>query len=112
MIGSYRFGSVTIHGIVYHNDVIVYPDRVEPHWWRKEGHRLCIEDIQEVLREHLDTLVVGTGYFGRMQIKPEVADTLGKRGITLIARKTAEACDEYNRLKDSRKVVAALHLTC
>lgn len=112
MIDFYQFGSVTINGIVYHSDIILYPDRVESHWCRKEGHELCLEDIQDVLSRYLDTLVVGTGYFGRMQIDTEVAETLEKRGIALIARKTPEACDEYNRLKHSKKVVAALHVTC
>ena len=112
MIGPYHFGNITIDGTVYDTDVIVYPDHVEDRWWRKEGHRLCLEDLKGVLGEQPHTLVVGTGYFGRMSIDPEVHEALKQRGITLIAHKTAEACAEFNRLKETQKVVAALHLTC
>ena len=112
MSDSYQFGCITIEGKNYQTDVLVYPDRIEDQWWRKEGHRLCLEDLKGVLGEQPDTLVVGTGYFGRMAIDPEVPEALEKQGITLIAHTTGKAWAEFNRLKDSQKVVAALHLTC
>jgi hypothetical protein len=112
MLGPYRFGHILIDGKDYHADVIVYPDRVDDTWRRKEGHRLCLEDLQGVLGEQPDTLVVGTGYLGAMQVNPEVREALQKKGIQLIAQRTEEACAEFNRLRATQKVVAALHLTC
>lgn len=112
MSGPYRFGCITIDGKDYHSDVLVFPDRVDDRWWRKEGHRLSLEDLKGVLGEEPDTLVVGTGYFGRMAIDPEVPKALEQKGITLIAHTTGKAWEEFNRLKGSQKVVAALHLTC
>lgn len=112
MIGPYRFGSITIDQKEYHSDVIVYPDRIDDKWWRKEGHRLSMDDLKEVLSEQPDTLVVGTGYFGRMDIDAKVTEMLKAQGITLIARRTSQACAEFNRLRETGKVVAALHLTC
>jgi hypothetical protein len=112
MIEKYTFGSVRIDGNTYHTDVIVYPERIDHHWWRHEGHHLCLEDLQEIVRRHPDTLIVGTGYLGRMQIDPQLSDTLQKQGIALIVKPTIEACSLYNELKASRDIVAALHLTC
>jgi hypothetical protein len=112
MIGRYQFGKVTIDGIDYDSDVIVYSDHVEDRWWRKEGHHLCLDDLKGILGEQFDTLVVGTGYFGRMKIDPAVSEKLKQRGITLIAHQTAEACKEFNRLKETQKVIGAFHLTC
>lgn len=112
MSDSYHFGRITIEGKDYHADVIVYPDRVDGTWRREEGHRLCLEDLKGVLGEEPDTLVVGTGYFGRMAIDPEVRKVLEKKGITLLAHTTGKAWTEFNRLKDTQKVVAALQLTC
>jgi len=57
-------------------------------------------------------LVVGTGYSGLMTVPPETRKFVESEGIELIAQKTAEACKTFNRLVKSRKVVAALHLTC
>jgi hypothetical protein len=112
MIGQYQFGKVTIDGIAYDSDVIVYSDHVEDKWWRKDGHHLCLDDLKGILGEQFDTLVVGTGYFGRMKIDPAVPEMLKQRGITFIAHTTAKACTEFNRLKETQKVIGAFHLTC
>ena len=51
MSESYRFGRITIEGKDYHADVIVYPDRVDDTWRRKEGHHLYFSDLKGVLGE-------------------------------------------------------------
>jgi len=112
MIESYKFGQIVIDGKQYTSDVIIFSDRVKDSWWRKEGHRLSIEDIQDILKEKPDVLVVGTGYSGLMKILPETKERLKSEGIQLIAENTRKACETYNRLSKSRKVIAALHLTC
>jgi hypothetical protein len=81
-------------------------------WWRREGHRLRVEDLEEVLRERPEVLIVGTGYSGLMRVPNEVRDYVEAMGIELIAQGTREACQTFNRLVQSRRVVAALHLTC
>jgi hypothetical protein len=48
-----------------------------------------------------------------MRITNEVEELLREKEIVLIAGKTSFAKDEFNRLiKEGKKVVAALHLTC
>ncbi len=56
--------------------------------------------------------MVGTGYSGLLRVLPETKDYLKSKGIELIAERTSKACETYNRLSKSRRVVAALHLTC
>jgi len=56
--------------------------------------------------------VVGTGYSGMMNVPPETRKSVESEGIELIVQKTAEACQTFNHLIESRTVVAALHLTC
>ncbi len=112
MIDTYRFGRITIDGKTYRSDVLVYPGRVDEGWWRRDGHHLYPDDLDQVLRARPDTLVVGTGYFGRMQIDPAVEEAMKGKGIAVIACRTKEACAEYNRLQSCRNVIAALHLTC
>ena len=112
MIESYKFGQIVIDGKKYTTDVIIFPDRVEEGWWRKEGHRLFIDDIQEILKERPEILVVGTGYAGLMKIPPETEERLKSEGIQLIAENTRKACKTYNQLSKSRNVIAAFHLTC
>jgi len=112
MIDSYDFGQIIIDGRRYTTDVIIFQDRVRDGWWRKEGHRLHVEDLEEALREKPEVLIVGTGYSELMKIPSEIKKHLESEGINLIAQRTTEACKTYNRLIQSKRVVAALHLTC
>jgi hypothetical protein len=112
MIDSYGFGRIVINGKRYNSDLIVFSDKVRDGWWRKEGHRLHVEDLKDVLESKPEVLVVGTGYSGLMRIPLETRRYVESEGIEFLAQKTAEACETFNRLVKSRKVVAALHLTC
>jgi len=112
LIESYDFGRIIIDGKPYTSDVIVFPDRVDDSWWRKKGHELCIDDIKEVVEAKPETLVVGTGYYGRMKILSETLEYLKSNGIEVTAKKTEDACEAFNQLSKARKVVAAIHLTC
>jgi hypothetical protein len=109
---SYNFGRIIIDGKSYDKDLIIFPSRIEAGWWRKEGHRLHMSDLREVLEAKPDVLVIGTGYYGEMFIPDETRKHVESEGIELIGQNTAEACKTFNHLTESRKAVAALHLTC
>ncbi len=112
MINSYRFGEILIDGEKHSSDVLIFPRRVDAGWWRRSGHELCSEDLEAVVSEKPEVLVVGTGSYGLLSVLPETRSYLESRGIKLIAENTEKACETYNQLCRSRKVVAALHLTC
>ncbi|MFX1487491.1 MAG: Mth938-like domain-containing protein [Promethearchaeota archaeon] len=112
LIDSYDFGRIIIKGVQYANDVIIFPDSVVDSWWRKKGHELCIDDIKEVVEAKPEVLVVGTGYYGRMKILSETFEYIKSNGIGVTANKTKDACEAFNRLSETKKVAAALHLTC
>ena len=112
MIESYLFGSMVIDGKEYTNDLIIYPDHIQSSWWRKEGHRLDIEDIKEVLKVKPEVLVVGTGTSGLVEIPEETEKHIRSKGIRLIAQRTEEAYKTFNELSKSKKVIGAFHLTC
>jgi hypothetical protein len=110
-IDGYDFGRLTIDGREETRDVIVLPERVVRGWWRKEGHALALEDLEEVLEELPHHLVVGTGAYGRMRPAADTLEALRARGIDVEVLPTAEAVRRYGEL-DPRKTAAALHLTC
>lgn len=112
MIDEYRFGKISIDGREYHSDVIIYPDRVDEKWWRKEGHRLCEEDLEKALAADPEILIIGTGAHGLMAIPIETRRRIESRGIKLVAEKTKKACKTYNKLSPTARVVSCLHLTC
>lgn len=115
MIDSYKLGKMIIEGKGYKDDVIVFPDEVLDNWWRKEGHKVHIEDLEEVLKHEPkpEVLILGTGYYGRVKVPSKVRNTLESRGIKLIDQPTTEAYKKFNELlKSNKQVVGAFHLTC
>lgn len=113
MINSYSFGQIVVDGKRYTSDVIIFPNRIKDNWWRREGHRVSIEELKEVIQEKPEVLVIGTGYFGFMKVPAEVKEHVKGKGIELIIQSTKDACNTFNSfLKSGKKVVAALHLAC
>jgi hypothetical protein len=112
-IDQYRFGHIDVEGHGYDADVIIFPERVQERWWRQEGHRLARADLETVLAEKPELFVVGTGYYGRMQVPEETLDDLRSAGIDVRIENTSSAVEEFNRLRrECARIVAALHLTC
>jgi len=74
MIDSYEFGRIVVDGQAYTSDLIILPDRVDAGWWRKEGHNLCVEDIEQAMSANPDVLVVGTGADGLMKVPDDTRE--------------------------------------
>ncbi|HUV95012.1 MAG TPA: MTH938/NDUFAF3 family protein [Anaerolineae bacterium] len=111
-ITDYGFGRIKVDGESYGKDVIITPDAVLARWWRIEGHSLAMVDLAVAIQARPEVLVIGQGMFGQMAVPEETQASLQASGIELIAQKTNAACETYNRLREKRRVVAALHLTC
>jgi hypothetical protein len=110
-IECYSFGRVVVDGKEETRDLIVLPHRVVESWWRREGHELALDDLDEVLGELPERLVIGTGAYGRMRPDPELLEALRTRGIEVECLPTEDAVRRYGEL-DPDRVAAALHLTC
>ncbi|MGC9336011.1 MAG: Mth938-like domain-containing protein [Anaerolineae bacterium] len=111
-IEAYRFGRIVVDGQAHTKDLIVLPDRVVTGWWRQQGHRLSVQDLDPVFQANPEVLIVGQGTFGRLTVPEETRHAVEARGIELIAQPTPRACDTYNQMRGERQVAAALHLTC
>lgn len=111
-IESYRFGEMIIDGETYRSDVIVFPDRVRSGWWRKEGHRLDLQDLSAVIEAEPEVVIVGTGCYGRLLVPEKLVEEIEMRGIELLASETKEASELYNKISTGKRTVAVFHLTC
>ncbi len=111
-IDSYSFGKIVMGGVTYTKDLKVFPDRVVPDWWRKEGHLLDCDDMEDVFSFKPEVIVVGTGMFGAMKISKRVKERATEMGITLLSEKTGKAVEVFNEISISRKTAGLFHLTC
>jgi hypothetical protein len=110
-IEGYSFGRVVVDGHEHTRDVIVLPDRLVTNWWRADGHRLVLSDLDDVLDELPEQLIVGTGAYGQMRPDPATLEQLRERGVEVEALPTADAVRRLGEL-DAARTAAALHLTC
>lgn len=114
-IENYEFGKIKVDGELYENDLIIYPDKIEEDWRRKEEHNLQEEDIEAVLELEPDYLVVGIGYSGQMKVAQPLRNALREKEIQLEDHKSPPATVRFNQLteeKEDKEVVGAFHLTC
>ena len=99
-------------GKTYTSDLIIYPDRVAPSWWRLKGHLLQIEDLKDILKEEPGILIIGTGAQGIMKVPERLKKQLEEKNIELYVEKTGKAVEIFNSADKSKKIIGAFHLTC
>lgn len=114
-IDGYTTGShIRIAGKTYRQDIKIINGKVKDNWWRGNGHRLDPADIADILEACPQSLVIGTGYAGRMRVPAATLSTIGSFGINVIAEPTPKAVQTFNRLaaETGEAVAGAFHLTC
>ncbi|MFN4131621.1 MAG: MTH938/NDUFAF3 family protein [Caldimicrobium sp.] len=117
MITHYSFGQLIYKNVLYSKDLIILSksgeEKIIYPWWRKEGHLLQVEDLEEVFLFKPFYLIVGRGANGVMQISPEVKVRAKKENIFLEDYLTHEAVSRFNELLTKGVPLAgAFHLTC
>ncbi|MBT8763132.1 hypothetical protein KFV02_04220 [Desulfohalobiaceae bacterium Ax17] len=113
MIEKYSFGEMVVAGKKYTTDLKIIKGQVVPNWWRKKGHRVFLEDIEDIIQANPQIIVIGKGKPGLLQVDDSLKKFLEKQGISLIEQKTAQALQTFNELYQQKEPVAAgFHLTC
>lgn len=118
MIDNYQFGSITIEGETYENDVEVRWDGEVLEWWRNQGHVFAVDDLKRAIKQEPDAIVLGTGANGRAKVPKETRSFIREKGIKLIIDKTEPAVESFDTLIEEgneqapQKVIGLFHLTC
>jgi hypothetical protein len=112
-IDGYSFGSMVINGKTYRDDLIILPDgKILKPWWRKQGHQLTMDDLQELIDSSSEIIVVGTGVSGRVIPVKNLETNLAKLSIEFIAVPNEEAIKIFNQLALEKRIGGGFHLTC
>jgi len=112
VVEYYGFGRIRVNGKDFSRDVIVYGNTVKE-WWRKEGHRVCFKDIEEIVKLKPEILIIGTGYYGVVKVDRDMIEKLKDEGIEVICQDSRKAVETFNKMiKEGKKVALAIHLTC
>lgn len=113
-ISNYEFGKITINGVVYTSDLKIFSNKIFPNWWRKEGHRLYIEDIKDILDINPQLLIIGCGANSMLDVDRNLVEYLKTQNINFYIVNTYEAVELFNKFypKFLSKIAFCVHLTC
>jgi hypothetical protein len=116
-INATHFGSITIAGETYENDVIIrLGGKVKK---RKKklskaiygtSHRISLDEAEHIYEEGAERLIIGTGQTGLVELSEEAAAYFKKMKCQVKLFPTPEAIKVWNEAEG--KVIALFHVTC
>ena len=116
-INGVRFGTVTVAGQpIKHDIVITYDGQIkkrEKDLSRRQygtSHILSLAEIKATLDDSVDTLIVGTGLFGRVRLAPDAHAYLEQRECSVVMRPIKQAVRLWNARQG--KTIGIFHITC
>ena len=113
MIQDHSFGKIVVYDTPFTSDIKIINGTVIPDWWRKRGHLVEVDDVQDILRARPKIVILGKGDPGLMKSSPSLQQAFQINAIELIEENTPQAIQRFNRLfKDGLDVAAGIHITC
>lgn len=111
-----NFGTIVVDGQRYDHDVVIEAGQLRA---RDKGPSKALKgrfghtplSADESLPWSKSTLVIGSGYSGRLPVMPEVAEEAQNQGVDLVVLPTADAVGFLNQ-NDVAEMNAILHVTC
>ena len=110
------FGEIEIDGQSYDFDVVIDKGKIrkrkkKPSKQYREQYGHTPLSVDEEIPWGGESLIVGTGAYGKLPVMKEIFKEAEKRNIEIISVPTDEACKIISEKKD-KKINAILHVTC
>ena len=112
-----RFGTITVAGQPIKHDIVITHDgrikRREKDLSKRQygtSHILSLAEIKATLDDGVDTLIVGTGLFGRVRLASDARAYLEQRGCNVKLRPIGRAVRLWNGSQG--KITGLFHITC
>jgi hypothetical protein len=116
-IDQTTFGSITIEGTVFNNDVLIRQDgRIKK---RKKklskaiygtSHTLSLDEARYVYEKGAQRLIIGTGQYDNVRLSAEAADYFQQQHCHVDLQPTPAAIHTWNAINDT--VIGLFHVTC
>ena len=116
-INSTDFGSITIEGQTYENDVVIRLDGKVTKRKKKlskavfgTSHKISLDEAKDVFEPGAERLIIGTGQTGMVKLSDEAAEYFKKKDCQARLYPTPEAIRVWN--KADGKTIGLFHITC
>ena len=112
-IDSTEFGSITIDGETYRNDVVVFWDGQVHEIRTYLRHVFGEPELKEILIKGPELIVIGTGDSGLLKVSEEVKRKCEQNAIELLYDISKKAIVKFNEnVVKGKRVIAFIHVTC
>lgn len=101
------FGSIIIDGERYEHDVVIIGNNVSK---RQNNSAVTGAEIRSLMSSGADAIIIGTGHGDICRVEPSGAIDAQVAGIEIIAKPTAAALEDFNKLSRRKKVAAIFHV--
>ncbi len=116
-IDSTAFGSITIAGEEYPNDVLIRLDGTV-HKRKKKlskavygtSHKISLAEAEFVYEKGAETLIIGSGQTDQVRLSDEANQYFKEKQIKTVLAATEEAISLWNEAKG--KTIGLFHVTC
>lgn len=113
LITNFSFGRIVVDGQTYNSDIKIVLGKLVPDWWRRRGHSVDIEDIQDILNSSSEIIVIGSGQPGYMKTSDSLRRHLELNHLQLIEEPTSDAVQTFNLLNtEGKRVSGGFHVGC
>jgi hypothetical protein len=116
-IDGTEFGSITIEGKTFEYDVLIRLGRAVKKRKKKlskavygTSHVLSLDEAKHVYQEGAESLIVGSGESGMLELSDQAAAYLERKGCAVTVLPTPEAIKAWNKAKGA--VIGLFHVTC
>lgn len=111
------FGSITIDGQMFNHDVLIRQDGTIRKRKKKlskkfygTSHKISREEAEFIYEDGAQTLILGTGQYGRVHLSEEAQEYFDEKGLSVIAAATPEAIQRWNEVQG--EAIGLFHVTC
>ncbi|MCX7959593.1 MAG: MTH938/NDUFAF3 family protein, partial [Deltaproteobacteria bacterium] len=112
-IDGYRFGTISVDGNEYSDDLIIAKgSEIIIPWIREKGHLCQKKDIERYLDGDIKKIIFGRGYFLVMKIDDDLRNYLQEKGIEFVEAGSKKAAEIFNGTEDRSSLLFCIHLTC
>jgi hypothetical protein len=116
-IDKTKFGTITIAGTKYENDVLIRLDGDVAKRHKKlskaiygTSHILSLDEAKYVYEVGAERLIIGTGQTGMVKLSDEATDFFDKKKCQVDLLPTPEAMQSWNEAHGA--VIGLFHVTC
>ena len=116
-IDSTQFGSIIIDGEGYDHDVVIRLSGAVKKRKKKlskrlfgTSHTVSADEARHVYEDGSETLIVGTGQYGALELSQEAEAFLREKGCAVIAAPTPQAIERFNQTQGRK--IGLFHVTC